>query len=137
MTLVHIEGVDEVSGLAVMVGMLIEQNLERDPSRRRFLRSSVACLSATDADVSVTIRISPGRVEISDGLSDDAHVTVISDSARLMDLTTAPLRFGLPDVFDPRGRTVLGDVLSRRMRIRGSLRHPRRMARLASLLSVV
>ncbi len=137
MTLVHIEGVDEVSGLAVMVGMLIEQNLERDPSRRRLLRPSVACLSATDAEVSVTIRISPGRVEISDGLADDAHVMVISDSARLLDLTTAPLRFGLPDVLDPRGRTVLGDVLSRRMRIRGSLRHPRRMARLASLLSVV
>lgn len=137
MTVVQIEGADEVSGLAVMVGTLIEQNLERDPSRRRLLRPSVACLSATDADVSVTIRTSPGRVEISDGLADDAQVTIISDSARLLDLTAAPLRFGLPDAFDPRGRAVLGNVLRRRVRIRGMVRHPRRVARLASLLSVV
>ena len=137
MTVVHIEGADDVSGLAVMVGTLIEQNLERDPSRRRLLRRSVACLSATDADVSITIRTLPGRVEISDGLADDAQVTIISDSARLLDLTAAPLRFGLPDAFDPRGRAVLGNVLRRRVRIRGMVRHPRRVARLASLLSVV
>jgi len=136
-TVVHIEGADDVSGLAVMVGTLIEQNLERDPSRRRLLRRSVACLIATDADVSITIRTLPGRVEISDGLADDAQVTIISDSARLLDLTAAPLRFGLPDAFDPRGRAVLGNVLRRRVRIRGMVRHPRRVARLASLLSVV
>ncbi len=137
MTVVHIDGAEEVSGLAVMVGTLIEQNLERDPSRLRLLRPSLACLSATDADVSITIRTSPGRVEISDGLVDDAQVTITSDSARLLDLTAAPLRFGLPDAFDPRGRAMLGNVISRRVRIRGMVRHPRLVARLASLLSVV
>ena len=137
MTIVHIEGADEVSGLAVMVGTLIEQNLERDPSRRRLLRPSVVCLSASDAGVAVTIRTSPGSVEISDGLVDGAQVTVTCDSARLLDLTAAPLRFGLPDAFDPRGRAVLGNILRRRVRIRGMVRHPRRVARLASLLSVV
>jgi hypothetical protein len=136
-TVVHIDGADEVSGLAVMVGMLVEQNLGRDPSRHRLLRSSVACLSATDAEVSVTIRTSPGRVEISDGLATDAHVAVTCEGARLLHLTTAPLRFGLPDAFDPVGRAVLGDILSGRVRIRGMVRHPRRVARLASLLSVV
>jgi len=136
-TVVHIEGADEVSGLAVMVGTLIEQNLERDPSRLRLLRPSLACLSATDADVSITIRTSPGRVEISDGLVDDAQVTITSDSARLMDLTAAPLRFGLPDAFDPRGRAILRNVIRRHVRIRGMVRHPRLLARLASLLSAV
>ena len=137
MTVVHIEGADDVSGLAVMVGTLIEQNLERDPSRLRLLRPSLACLSATDADVSITIRTSPGRVEISDGLVDDAQVTITSDSARLMDLTAAPLRFGLPDAFDPRGRAILRNVIRRHVRIRGMVRHPRLLARLASLLSAV
>lgn len=137
MTVVHIDGADEVSGLAVMVGTLIEQNLKRDPSRLRLLRHSVACLSASDAEVSITIRTSPGRVQISDGRAGDAHVTITSDSGRLLDLTAAPLRFGLPDAFDPLGRVVLGNVLRRRVRIRGMVRHPRRVARLASLLSVV
>jgi len=137
MTVVHIEGADEVSGLAVMVGTLIEQNLERDPSRLRLLRPSLTCLSATDADVSITIRTSPGRVEICDGLADEAQVTISSDSARLLDLTATPLRFGLPDAFDPRGRAMLGNVIRRRVRIRGMVLHPRLLARLASLLSVV
>jgi len=73
---------------------------------------------------------------MADGLVNDAQVTITSDSARLLDLTAVPLRFGLPDASDPRGRAVLGNLLCRRVRIRGMVRHPRRVARLASLLSV-
>ncbi len=127
---------DEPSGLASMVGGLIEQNLERDPARRRLLRPAVATIAAPEAEVSITIRTSPGRVVIEDREADDAHVAITANSTALLALTAAPLRFGLPDVLDPRGRAVLGDVLASRIRIRGLFTHPRRLARLASLLSV-
>jgi hypothetical protein len=127
---------DEPSGLASMVGGLIEQNLARDPARRRLLRPSVAQIEASDAEVTITIRTEPGHVAIEDRGSADAHVTITADASRLLALTSAPLRFGLPDALDQRGRAVLGDVLARRIRIRGLLIHPRRVARLASLLSV-
>ena len=127
---------DESSGLASMVGGLIDQNLARDPARRRLLRVSSASITVPDAGVTITISTHPGGVEVRDGADPSAHVTITADAERLLALTSAPLRFGLPDPFDPRGRAVLRDVLSGRVRIRGLLTHPRRLARLSALLSV-
>lgn len=129
-------GTDEPSGLATMVGGLIDQNLERDPTRRRLLRPSSATITVPDADVAITVRMGPGGVEVIDGADPAAHVAITADSHRLLGLTCAPLRFGLPDPFDLRGRAVLRDVLSRRIRVRGLISHPRRLACLSALLSV-
>ncbi|MBA3363639.1 MAG: hypothetical protein H0T07_04445 [Actinobacteria bacterium] len=124
------------SGLASMVAELIEQNLARDPARRGLLRPSVAVLDASDADVTVFVRIALEEVRVGDGNLPDAHLSIRAPSARLLDLTTAPLRFGLPDVRSREGRAIVGDILGRRLRIRGLLRHPLRLARLTKLLSV-
>ena len=129
-------GTDEPGGLATMIGGLIDQNLERDPTRRRLLRLSSATITIPDAGVAITVRTSRGGVEIRDGADPAAHVAITADSERLLGLASAPLRFGLPDPFDPRGRAVLRDVVSGRVRIRGMLMHPRRLARLSALLSV-
>jgi hypothetical protein len=119
-----------------MVAELIEQNLTRVPGRRALLGPSVVVLDASDADVTVFLRIATGEVRIGDGDVPDAHLRIRTDSGRLLDLTTAPLRFGLPDLLRPEGRSIVGDLLSRRLRIGGSLRHPVRLARLTQLLSV-
>ena len=126
----------EPSGLASMVAELIEQNLARDPERRRLLRRSVAVLDAPDAEVTVFLRIDPEGVRVGDGDVPDAHVRIRAESGRLLDLTTAPLRFGLPDVLAPEGRAIVRDLLARHVRIKGLLRHPLRLARLTELLSV-
>jgi len=126
----------EPSGLASMVADLIEQNLARDPARRALLAPTVAVLDAPDADVTVFLRIRRDDVRVGDGDVPDAHVRIRSDSGRLLDLTTAPLRFGLPDALSPEGRAIVRDLLLRRIRIRGLLRHPLRLARLTKLLSV-
>ena len=126
----------EPSGLASMVADLLEQNLARDPARTALLRRSVAVLDAPDADVTVYLRIERGGVRVGDGDVPDAHLRIRSDSRRLLDLTTAPLRGGLPDPLRPEGRAIVGDLLRRRIRIRGLLRHPLRLVRLTKLLSV-
>lgn len=126
----------EPSGLASMVADLIEQNLARDPTRTALLRRSVAVLDALDADVTVFLRIERDGVRVGDGDVPDAHLRIRSDSGRLLDLTTAPLRAGLPDPLQPEGRAIVGDLVRRRIRIRGLLRHPVRLARLTKLLSV-
>lgn len=118
-----------------MLGGLIEQNLERDPARAKLLRPAVASIAASDAGVSVTLRLEPTRVLVADG-SGGAHLRIVADSERLLELTAAPLRFGFPDAFSRQGRAVLRDVLSGRVRIGGMLSHPARLARLTMLLSV-
>ena len=126
----------EPSGLASMVAELIEQNLARDPERRRLLRRSVAVLDAPDAEVTVFLRIDPEGVRVGDGDVPDAHVRIRADSGRLLYLTTAPLRLGLPDPLAPEGRAIVRDLFAGRLRIRGLLSHPFRLARLTKLLSV-
>jgi hypothetical protein len=120
----------EPSGLSSMVAELIEQNLARDPERRRLLHRSVVVLDAPDADVTVFLRIAPTEVRVGDGDVPDAHLRIRADSGRLLDLTTAPLRFGLPDLLSPEGRSIALDLLARRLQIGGLLRHPLRLARL-------
>jgi hypothetical protein len=126
----------EPSGLASIVADLIGQNLARDPARQALLRPLVAVLDTPDAEVTVFLRIGRDDVRVGDGDVPDAHLRIQTTSDRLLDLTTAPLRFGLPDPLRPEGRAIVADLLRRRIRIRGLLRHPLRLARLTELLSV-
>ena len=84
----------EPSGLASMVADLIEQNLARNPERRRLLRRSVAVLDAPDADVTVFLRIDPERVRVGDGDVPDAHLRIRADSERLLE--DERHRWGIP-----------------------------------------
>ena len=128
----------EPNGLAELVGRLIDGNLEAEPERRRLLREAGVELIASDADVRATVVLSRGVVEISNGPPDrDPHLRVAARSDDLIELSTSPLRFGLPDALDPRGRAVLGGIATRRVRVSGMVRHPLRLSRFTRLLSVV
>jgi hypothetical protein len=82
------------------------------------------------------LRIDPEGVRVGDGDVPDAHLRIRADSERLLNLTTAPLRFGLPDAMTREGRAIVRDLLAGRLRIQGMLGHPLRLARLTKLLSV-
>lgn len=128
-------GDEEPNGLASMLGTLIEQNLTRDPVRRRLLRPALVTLTATDAGVGVTLRIGRGEVQVANGTDPHPQLIVSTDSHRLLDLAAVPLRLALPDIFTARGREVVASVLRGRLRVRGLLRHPLLLTRLNRLLS--
>ncbi|MGZ4124236.1 MAG: hypothetical protein ACXVQU_01600 [Actinomycetota bacterium] len=129
---------DEPNGLASMLAGLIEANLQRHPSRGALLREAVFDLSAPDAGVAATIETRAGSVRVRNGVHPDgAHISVEASSAELLLLASVPLRGGFPDALTHEGRTVVRHVLAGRIRIRGLLRHPGRLSRLARLLSVV
>ena len=128
----------EPNGLADLVGRLIEANLERRPDRRALLRPSVVELVASDADTAATIVLSANRVEISNAPgSRTPHLRVVAGADDLLELSTAPLRFGFPDALDARGRSILRRIANRNVRVSGMLRHPIRLSRLTRLLSAV
>lgn len=128
----------EPNGLAEMIGGLIRANLERHPRRAALLKPAVIDLTAPDAGVSVSIAIAPERIRVANGpAEDDRHVHVQADSRSLLQLSSVPLRFGLPDPFDPTGRAVYRKLASGQIRIDGLLLHPGKLARLSKLLSVV
>lgn len=127
----------EPNPLADMVGRLIEANLEHDPRRRGMLRPVVVELSAADAGIGATVRVSRGGVSISNTSEDgiQPHLRVVADAYDLVQLAAAPVRFGLPDVLDEHGRAVLRRIARGHVRVSGMLRHPVRLTRFNRLLS--
>jgi hypothetical protein len=125
------------NGLANLVGRLLEANLMTHPRRSRLLGHSVIELTATDADVRITVELERGRVVVANGGSGlGAHVSVEGHGQDLIDLAVAPLRFGLPDLLHRSGRSVVRRILVRDVRVSGMIRHPARMSRFLRLLSV-
>lgn len=126
----------EPNGLAQMLGALIEANLERRPDLGSRLRPAVIGISALDAGVAVSIRLGPGEVVVRNGLARGAQVVVGADSDTLVELSSVPLRLGLPDLTTPAGRAVVRKLLTGRLKVRGLLLHAGTVALLNELLSV-
>jgi hypothetical protein len=127
---------EEPNGLATMLGGLIEANLQAHPERERLLKPSVVVLTAPDAEVSVTLRTSPGRVDVSNGVKGRPDLMVRADSDTLIELSSVPLRFGLPDNMTKEGRAVTGKLVKGKIKVKGMARAPAKLARLNKLLSV-
>jgi hypothetical protein len=127
----------EPNGLAAMLGGLIEGNLAAHPERERLLaKPAVYAVAAPDVDVAVSIRLAPGTVSVRNGMVKRRDITVSADSETLIALSSVPLRLGLPDPLTKVGRQVTAKLLTGRLRVRGLVAHPRKLARLNTLLSV-
>ena len=127
---------EEPNGLAAMLGGLIEANLQQHPEREALLKPAVVGITAPDADVSVTLQIAPGRVGVANGLQGKPHLLVTTDSDTLIELSSVPLRFGLPDSLTKEGRAVNAKLFRGTIKVRGMTRHLGKLARLNKLLSV-
>lgn len=126
----------EPSGLAEMLGGLIEQNLAADPSRRKLLHPSVVTIEADDAGVDITLRIDRDAIVVAEGSDEAAQIRIHADSGRLLSVVATPLRWGLPDPFAHAGRSLIAAIARGRVRIHGLVRHPLQVIRLTKLLNV-
>jgi hypothetical protein len=125
---------DAGGGLAGLVVGLVTQNVERDPSRRRFLHGGTVVIAATDAEVAIRLELVPGLPWVQ-GWPLRAPVEVRARSATLLELSAVPLRFGLPDVLTADGRRVVAGIVRGTIRIRGLMLHLPTVRRLTMLLS--
>jgi hypothetical protein len=127
----------EPNGLAAMLGGLIEANLNAHPDRERLLTSPATfAITATDADVSVTIHLGGGAVKVANGVRGHPHVRVAATSEELISLSSVPLRMGQPDVMTKEGRDVLRKILTGHIKVNGVVSQSGRLRTLNALLSV-
>ena len=124
----------EPAGITELIDGLVHQNLSRDPSRR-LRRRDVVAIEAVDAGVAVSLRSAEGTILVTDGRDPGARVVVSASSTKLLELAGAPLRCGLPDALSRDGRVLIGDLLTRRIRVQGLIRHIGTVRRLTMLLS--
>jgi hypothetical protein len=127
----------EPSGLASMLGGIIEGNLRDHPERERLLaQPTVYGFDVPDVEIRVSLRLSPERVQLKEGIVGRPQVVIRAESDVVLGLSIVPLRLGFPDPATESGRTVVSDLIRGRLRIQGLIRHPLRLARLNKLLSV-
>ena len=127
----------EPNGLAEMLGGLIQANLEQHPERETLLKPAVIAIKAPDAEVSVTIAIQPGKVTVHNGRPKmRPQLDVTSDSTTLIELSSVPLRFGLPDSMTKVGREINAKLLKGQIKVKGMFAHLGALARFNKLLSV-
>jgi hypothetical protein len=127
---------DEPNGLAAMIGGLIEGNLANHPERKELLRSATVGIIADDAGVGITLRLAPGRVVVTNGVTGRQDVLVRSDSDTLTELSSAPLRFGFPDPLTGEGRAITRKLANGKLKVSGLASHPGVVSRMNRLLSV-
>ena len=128
----------EENGLANMVAELLRANVESSDYKRKVfsrMKGSVG-LTATDAEVSLTLVFDRGSCVAHDGVLPGTKACVTADSDSILELSNVRVVGGLPWLFDEKGRAVVSKVLKKAIRIRGLLRHPVTLTRLAIVLSV-
>ena len=128
----------EENGLAGMVAELLRANVASSPAKAGVfsrMKGSVG-LTATDAEVSLTLVFDRGRCVVYDGVRPEASAGVTADSDSILELSNVRIVGGLPWLLDAKGRAVVAKVLRGAIRIRGLLRHPVTLTRLAVVLSV-
>jgi hypothetical protein len=129
----------DVDGLGGMLAGLVEANLERDPARASLLRDITGTINivAPDAEAEVGLEIAGGVLSVYTNAFRHPGIEIRGASDVLLELTSVPLRFGLPDVMTPGGRAVLTRMFRRELRVKGMVAHPVLLGRLNRLLSVL
>ena len=125
-------------GLAVMLSDLIRQNLEQNPEKKKYLNALNAkvLIEARDIQTGVGLDFKQGMLTVSEGFSVKPDLHIIADSATILELCLIKIKLGLPYFFDTNGFKVLKKLLSRKLIIRGLLRHFFALAQLTKIVSV-
>jgi hypothetical protein len=89
---------------------------------------------AEDTGSAVTLDFANGRVRVSEGEPESAHIRILGDEDAILALTRLPCR-RLPAVWSPAGRQVLKRQLGGELTIRGLVLRSPSVLRLLRLLS--
>lgn len=115
---------DDASAFAMMLGGLIEANVEKRPDKREDfdgLRARVG-IQVQDIDESVTLDFRGGKLKVSNGLKRDRRITIRTDADTVMMLSNLAIGpFGLPVYYDTVGRGIVSKLLTGGLKIDGML----------------
>ena len=108
-----------------MLGGLIEANVSARPEKRADfdeLRARVG-ISARDAEEAATLDFEGGHLTVSGGLLEGRRLTITADSDTILELSNLKIGpLGMPVYFDETGRSVVGKLVSGKLKINGMLR---------------
>lgn len=132
----------DANGVAGIVGMLLGQNLDSFPSRVKVARriSRPVSIYSTDTDTACTIVFGSDEAVVYNDIVGNPAVTVMATVDQILEVSQLPMKAGglVPVGFlTTRGMSVLGEILRRKLIVKGLLTHTVTALRTIALVSVV
>ena len=122
-----------------MLGGLIEDNVVRDPDKRRDFEVLTALVGVhvTDIGESVTLEFGGGHLVVHDGLMPGRDLTIHGDADTVMLLSSIRTGFArMPNYLDSTGRDVVNRLARGRLRIQGLTGNLTTLNRVTRIFSV-
>ena len=118
---------------------LLKSNLEQKPHKLKTFNNlcGLVAIEVTDIETTVYLIFSGGKVTIEKDIEEKPHITIRADSEKVMGLNFISIKLGLPYYFNKAGRTVIKQLISGQIKIKGMLLHPIILTRLTKVMSVM
>jgi hypothetical protein len=109
----------EENAMAEMLSTLLAQNIAQSRIREAIFdtMNTVVALYIPDIDVQLTLDFHYGKLTICNGIAKKPKITVRTDSAYVLDLCNISFCFGLPNFFDKKGKEVLKNITSGKIKL--------------------
>jgi len=122
-----------------IISELLSSNIEQKAEKMRTFKSmyGVVAIYLVDIEAAVSLIFAGGTLSIVPGIAGKPDIIIKTDSDKVMGLNLISVRLGLPYYFDKAGLTVLKQLLSGDIKIKGMLAHPILLTKLTKIMSVM
>ncbi len=134
-----IENQAEEVPFSYIISELLSSNMKQDAGKMRTFRSmhGAVAIDLADIEAAVSLIFAGGKLRILPGIAGRPDIIIKTDSDKVMGLNSVSIKFGLPYYFDKAGMTVLRQLLSGDIKIKGMLAHPFLLTKLTKIMSVM
>ncbi len=122
-----------------IISELLSSNITQKAEKMRTFKSmyGVVAIHLVDIEAAVSLIFAGGTLSIVPGIAGKPDIIITTDSDKVMGLNLISVKFGLPYYFDKAGLTVLKQLLSGDIKIKGMLAHPILLTKLTKIMSVM
>ena len=118
---------------------VLKTNLEQKPHKLKTFNnlSAIVGIDVTDVGKKVYLVFSGGKVTLEQDIIEKPQVFITAESEKIMGLNFINIKWGLPYYFDEAGKTIIKQLLSGEIKIKGLLFHPIILTRVTKVMSVM
>jgi hypothetical protein len=122
-----------------VIADLLSSNLRQRPEKMKVFQRMCGqvAIHLPDIEVAVTLIFSEGGLKIEKGVVGSPDLIIRSSSEKIISLNAISIKFGIPYYFDEAGISVLRQLVSGELKIRGLFTHPVLLTRLTKIMSVM